>query len=82
MPNGQGFTAAPVRIWAIEDSRATLAGRDLGAPQPLQAQARIGSFWLPQQGIFMSGFAQFDAFDPTRHVSATDRQHELLEATS
>lgn len=80
MPNGQRFTAAPVRIWAIDDSRATLAGRDLGAPQPLRAQARIGGFWLPQRGIFMRGFAHFDDFDPARHVSAAERQRELLAA--
>lgn len=82
MPNRQRFTAAPVRIWAIEDSRATLAGRDLGVPQPLGAQARIGSFWLPQHGIFMRGFAHFDAFDPARHISAAERQRDLLEAAS
>jgi len=82
MPNGQRFTAAPVRIWAIENSMATLAGRDLGAPQPLPAQARIGGFWLPQHGIFMRGFAHFDAFDPVRHISAAERQRELLEAAA
>jgi len=82
MPNGQRFTAAPVRIWAVENSLATLAGRDLGAPQPLRVQARIGGFWLPQHGIFMRGFAHFDAFDPVRHISAAERQRELLEAAA
>ena len=82
MPNGQRFTAAPVRIWAVENSLATLAGRDLGAPQPLPAQARMGGFWLPQHGIFMAGFAHFDAFDAARHVSAADRQRALLEAAA
>jgi hypothetical protein len=82
MPNGQRFSAAPVRIWAIDDSRATVAGRDLGAPQPQAAQARVGGFWLPQRGIFMRGFAHFDAFDPTRHVSAAERQRELLDAAA
>jgi hypothetical protein len=82
MPNGQRFTAAPVRIWAVEESRATLAGRDLGAPRPLRAQARLGGFWMPQRGIFMRGFGHFDAFDPARHVSAAERQRELLEATA
>jgi len=82
MPNGQRFTAAPVRIWAVDDSRVTLAGRDLGAPQALAEQARIGGFWLPQHGIFMRGFGHFEAFDPERHVSATARQRELLEAAA
>ncbi len=82
MPNGQRFTAAPVRIWAVEDSVATLAGRDLGAPRPLDAQARMGGFWLPQRGIFMRGFGHFDDLDLARHVSAADRQRELLEAAT
>lgn len=79
MPNGQQFTAAPVQIWALQDSRATLNGRDLGAPTPLRAQARIGDFWLPQHGVFMRGFSHFDVFDPARHVSGAARQRELLE---
>ena len=78
MPNGQGFTAAPVQIWAVEDSRATLHGRDLGSPQPLARQARLGGFWLPQRGIFMCGFGHFEAFDARRHVSATSHNQELL----
>jgi hypothetical protein len=82
MPNGQGFTAAPVMIWALQDSRATLNGRDLGAPTPLRAQARIGDFWLPQHGVFMRGFSHFKVFDPSRHVSAAARQVELLEGAA
>jgi hypothetical protein len=82
MPNRQSFTAAPVRVWAVEDSRATLRGQDLGAPQPLRAQARIGGFWLPQHGIFSQGFSHYDAFDPLRHISAAERQRELLEAAA
>lgn len=82
MPNGQAFTVAPVQIWALHDSRATLGGRDLGAPQPLRAQARIGDFWLPQRGIFMRGFGHFDVFDPARHVSGAARQRDLLEGAA
>jgi hypothetical protein len=82
MPNGQGFTAAPVRIWAVQDSRATLGGRDLGVPTPLPGQARIGDFWLPQQGVFMRGFSHFDVFDPSRHVAGSARQRELLEGAA
>ena len=80
MPNGQDFTAAPVQIWAVGESRATVAGRTLGAPRPLEAQTRIGGFWLPQHGIFMRGYGHFEAFDPARHVSAELRQNELLAA--
>lgn len=82
MPNGQRFTAAPVEIWAVQQSRATLAGRDFGAPIPLEKQARIGGFWLPQRGIFMRGFGHFDEFDPKRHVSARAHNAELLARAS
>lgn len=82
MPNGQGFTAAPVEIWAVEDSRATLDGRDLGAPRALAEQARIGGFWLPQRGIFMRGFGHFDAYDPGRHISAERSNDALLRRAS
>ena len=82
MPNGQAYTAAPVQIWAVEDSRATLDGRDLGAPERLRPQARLGGLWMPQHGIFMRGFGHFDVFDAARHVSAATRQRELLEAAA
>lgn len=82
MPNGQGFTAAPVQIWAVEDSLATLHGRDLGSPQPLARQTRLGGFWLPQRGIFMCGFGHFETFDARRHVSATAHNQELLGRAS
>jgi hypothetical protein len=79
MPNGQRYVAAPEQIWAVQDSRATLAGRLLGTPTPLPTQAAIGDFWLPQHGIFMRGFGLFDPFDPARHVSGAARQRQLLE---
>ena len=49
MPNGQGYVAAPVEIWAVQDSRATVDGRELGGPSPLPTQARIGDFWPAQR---------------------------------
>jgi hypothetical protein len=82
MPNGQWFTAAPVEIWAVEDSRATLHGRDLGSPEPLRQQTRLGGFWMPQRGIFMRGFGTFEAFDLQRHVSAAAHDAELVARSS
>ena len=82
MPNGQWFTAAPVEIWAVEDSRATLHGHDLGSPKPLRQQTRLGGFWLPQRGIFMRGFGTFETFDPERHVSAAVHDAELVTRSS
>lgn len=82
MPNGQHFIAAPAEIWAVQDSRASLCGRDLGTPGPLPMQASLGGFWLPQRGIFMRGFGHFDAFDPAHHVSAAAHNDRLLARAS
>ena len=82
MPNGQRFTAAPVEIWAVQESRATIFGRDPGTPRALGRQIRIGSFWLPQKGIFMRGFGHFESFDAERHVSATAHHEQLLARSS
>jgi hypothetical protein len=81
MPNRQRFTAAPVEIWKVVESRATILDRDAGAPKPLPRQTRLGGFWLPQRGIFMCGFGHFENFDPERHVSAAAHNRELLTRT-
>ncbi|WP_433613486.1 hypothetical protein [Prescottella agglutinans] len=58
-PNGQSFRANPRRLWAVQHSRATIDGVDLGPPGPLTEQARLGGFWLPQRGMFAFGEAYF-----------------------
>ncbi|MDP9999566.1 MULTISPECIES: hypothetical protein [Pseudarthrobacter] len=70
VPNGQGFRAKPRRMWFVSSSTATLDGEDLGTPQPLQDQTRLGDFWIPQRGIFLIGASSFDTFDPGRHLPA------------
>ena len=55
VPNGQGFRAKPRRMWFVSRSSATLDGEDLGNPQPLSSQTRLGDFWIPQRGIFLIG---------------------------
>lgn len=82
MPNRQAFTAAPVEIWAVQDSRAILDGRDLGTPAALSTQDRLGGFWLPQRGIFMRGFGHFDTFDPSRHLPADTTTDAVLNRAS
>jgi hypothetical protein len=72
-PNGQHFIATPRVLWAVVDSHARAAGEDFGPPGPLQPQARLGDFWIPQRGILAIGQAYFDAFDPARHSSSTCR---------
>lgn len=53
--NGLSFDANPMRIWRVVDTSATIKGQDAGPPAPLSEQARLGDFWIPQQGIFAMG---------------------------
>jgi hypothetical protein len=71
VPNGQRFIANPRAVWAITDSRAVLAGEDLGPPGPVRPQAHLGGFWIPQRGMFAIGQSYFEPFDPARHSSRT-----------
>jgi hypothetical protein len=67
-PNGPRFKAAPLRLWRLADTSASYRGEDLGRPGPLDQQAHLGDFWLPQRGVFFVGRARFtavaDAMDP------------------
>lgn len=73
VPNGQRFIANPRVLWAITDSRAVLAGENLGPPGPVRPQAHLGGFWIPQRGMFAIGQSYFEPFDPARHSSRTGR---------
>jgi hypothetical protein len=53
--NGLPFDANPQRIWRVAETSATINGQDAGLPAPLPEQARLGDFWIPQQGIFAMG---------------------------
>jgi hypothetical protein len=59
-PNGQHFKAAPTEVWPVTASHAVLDGTDLGAPGPVENQARLGDLWIPQQGLFFVGSVQFE----------------------
>lgn len=72
-PNGQTFIANPMNLWLIHASRATIAGRDLGALAPLPEQTRLGDFWIPQRPLFAFGRAFFEPFDATRHLAVTQQ---------
>jgi hypothetical protein len=53
--NGQHFDANPLRIWYVTDSRAIVEGADLGPIGPLEEQAHLQDFYIPQRGIFAVG---------------------------
>jgi hypothetical protein len=72
-PNGQRFTAAPTRMWAVTESSAVVDSRYLGEPAPLTEQTWLGGFPLPQRGLAAAAHGAFETFDPSRHVSAEHR---------
>lgn len=70
MPNQQWFQAGPRGVWMVPEASATIAGRDLGRPAPLAAQAAMGGVPLPQRGVLMMGAFSFEAYAPGRHLAA------------
>jgi len=53
--NGQPFDANPLRIWLVTSSHAVVEGRQLGETGPLDDQAHLRDFYIPQRGIFAIG---------------------------
>lgn len=72
-PNGQQFIANPLQIWTIPTSTASLGAEQFGPVGPLQQQAFVGEFAIPQRGVFIIGRAFFEQFDPARHLAVTAR---------
>ena len=81
VPNGQRFIANPRVLFRVLDSRAVLAGTDLGLPGPVAPQAQLGDFWIPQRGMFAIGHAYFESFDPVRHSARTARTRATMRGT-
>ena len=69
-PNAQWFLANPRLIWTVATARASLGELDLGPTGPLERQARLADFWLPQRGLFAVARAFLEPLDPRRHVVA------------
>jgi hypothetical protein len=68
VPTGQAFHADMRRVLVIDESHATVDGRDLGPPAPLTGeQEHLGDFWIPQRGLFAFGDGLFEPYDPRRH---------------
>jgi len=59
-PNGQKFLARPRQMWFVRESKAQLQGHSLGQTSALPVQDRLGEFWVPQRGIFMTGSVLFE----------------------
>jgi hypothetical protein len=78
VPNGQYYMSNPRVVWSIESSSAVLNGESLGNPAPLDEQARIGDYWIPNRGIFTFGQAYFEPFNDAKHSSATKRTDDKV----
>jgi hypothetical protein len=72
-PNGQWFIANPRRIWTVASSRATFGEQDLGLPAPLEEQASLGDFLIPQRGIFAIGNSLFEPLNEAKHELTATR---------
>jgi hypothetical protein len=70
-PNRQLFVNSPRLIWSVRASTASLKREALGCIGPLDRQARLGDFWIPQRGIFTVGDTSFEPFDDARHDATT-----------
>ena len=57
MPSGHVGTLMPQRMYLVEESRAVLAGADLGRPTHAAENPRIGEVALPARGVLAIGQA-------------------------
>ena len=74
LPNGQWFVTQPRYMWNVAATRARVQGQDLGDMGPLAEQARLGDFWVPQEGRFFIGQAFLENFDPNRHQAVYSQE--------
>lgn len=64
VPNGHDFMAVPGPVWAVAESSAVVEGENVGEPGPLDRQARLRDFWIPQRGLLAFGESSFDPPPP------------------
>lgn len=58
-PNGQHFIANPLKCWLVGHTSASRGDVDFGPMGPLDDQAALGDFRIPQRGMFVIGRAYF-----------------------
>jgi hypothetical protein len=59
-PNRQRFFANPRQAWLVDRSDATVNGVSVGPAGPLDHQASLGDFFVPQRGIFAIARARLE----------------------
>jgi hypothetical protein len=70
--NRQRFDANPLRIWYVTDSLAIVEAEDLGPIGPLEDQAHMADYYVPQRGIFAVGrvsISQMPGIERGNHAS-------------
>lgn len=67
VPSRQWFQVRIPRVWAVDETAATLHGQDLGAPGSVREQRWLGDFALPNRGLFAIGQVTLETYDPDRH---------------
>jgi hypothetical protein len=68
MPSGHTGTLMPKQMYFIDESRAVLAGVDLGRPIHLKINPKIGEVPLPARGMLAIGEAVWDILDPVEYA--------------
>ena len=59
-PNGHEFIANPQQVWLIDSSHAVVNELDVGPVGPLNQQASLNEFLIPQRGVFAVARAFLD----------------------
>src|SRR5262249_11304743 len=67
MPSGHTGTLMPKQMYVIDESRALLAGMDIGHPTHLELNPKIGAFPLPARGMLVIGGGVWEIFDPVEY---------------
>lgn len=75
MPSGHTGTLMPARMYFIDDSTATLDGKDLGHAAQVTPTPDIGGFLLPARGVLAIGQAAWPILD---HDEYTRTREETL----
>jgi hypothetical protein len=73
VPNHQAYKATPRLMWLVKSSSARLGNEDFGQTGPLDRQAFLGDFAIPQRGILVVGQSYFEPFDATIHLAVASQ---------
>lgn len=68
MPSGHTGLLMPKQMYFIDESRAVLAGVDLGHPTHLALSPKIGEVPMPARGMLAIGGAVWDILDPVEYA--------------